>query len=250
MRRAGGSVAARAGNTGIGGAISIRPSCRSPAGSPITRCTSIRSRSTTASTGCPRPATFAKWREQAPPRFLYAVKASRFLTHMKKLKDPQDPLAPLLRQRAAPRPAPRAGPLSAAAALAAQPRTFRDFSRRRCRRGRSGTCVEFRDPSWYDDRVYALLRRYKVALCLHDMEGSATERDRVGPFVYVRFHHGTKKYGGRYSDDAAGRVGRLAGGTRRERARRVRVFQQRHRRACAARRGSTAPATTTADLQA
>lgn len=41
----------------------------------------------------PPAETFAKWREQAPPHFLYAVKASRFLTHMKKLKDPADPLA-------------------------------------------------------------------------------------------------------------------------------------------------------------
>ena len=41
----------------------------------------------------PPEETFPKWREQAPPHFLYAVKASRFLTHMKKLKDPQDPLA-------------------------------------------------------------------------------------------------------------------------------------------------------------
>ena len=40
--------------------------------------------------------TFAKWREQAPSHFLYAVKASRFLTHMKKLKDPEDPLARFL----------------------------------------------------------------------------------------------------------------------------------------------------------
>src|SRR3954462_6002466 len=41
----------------------------------------------------PEAETFAKWREQASSRFLYAVKASRFLTHMKKLKDPEDPLA-------------------------------------------------------------------------------------------------------------------------------------------------------------
>src|SRR3954462_2428266 len=40
----------------------------------------------------PEDTTFAKWRDQAPRRFLYAAKASRFLTHMKKLKDPEDPL--------------------------------------------------------------------------------------------------------------------------------------------------------------
>ena len=60
--------------------------------------------------------------------------------------------------------------------------------------------VEFRETSWYDERVYELLRRYNVTMCIHDMEGSTSERMVVGPFVYVRFHHGTKKYGGRYSD--------------------------------------------------
>jgi len=60
--------------------------------------------------------------------------------------------------------------------------------------------VEFREMSWYDERVYELLRRYKVAMCIHDMDGSASKRILVGPFVYVRLHHGTKKYGGRYSD--------------------------------------------------
>jgi uncharacterized protein YecE (DUF72 family) len=41
----------------------------------------------------PAPETFEKWRQQAPPGFVYAVKASRFLTHMKKLKDPEEPVA-------------------------------------------------------------------------------------------------------------------------------------------------------------
>src|SRR5918999_5766934 len=40
----------------------------------------------------PPPETFERWREQAPPGFVYAVKASRFLTHMKKLKDPVEPI--------------------------------------------------------------------------------------------------------------------------------------------------------------
>ena len=53
---------------------------------------------------------------------------------------------------------------------------------------------------WYDEQVYHLLRRYKLAMCLQDMEGLAPELMVVGPFVYVRFHQGTKKYGGRYSD--------------------------------------------------
>jgi uncharacterized protein YecE (DUF72 family) len=146
----------------------------------------------------PEAGTFAKWRDQAPRRFLYAVKASRFLTHMKKLKDPEEPIArffdcakhlgshlgPVLYQLPPhwPIDLPRFEHF-----LAALPRGVRHT-------------VEFRETSWYDERVYELLRRYKVAMCLHDMDGSASERILVGPFVYVRFHHGTKKYGGRYSD--------------------------------------------------
>jgi uncharacterized protein YecE (DUF72 family) len=58
--------------------------------------------------------------------------------------------------------------------------------------------IEFRDPSWYTGEVFELLVRFNVALCLHDMEGSATGRLSVGPFVYVRFH-GVPKYAGRYT---------------------------------------------------
>ena len=146
----------------------------------------------------PEAGTFSKWSDQAPRRFLYAVKASRFLTHMKKLKDPEDPIArffdrakhlgshlgPVLYQL------PPRWPLNL-------PR-FEHFLAE-LPHGILHT-VEFRETSWYDERIYKLLRRYKVAMCLHDMEGLASERMVVGPFVYVRFHQGTKKYGGRYSD--------------------------------------------------
>src|SRR5215216_5749808 len=128
----------------------------------------------------PEPATFAKWRAQAPRRFVYAVKASRFLTHMKKLKDPEQPLSrffenvrelgsqlgPVLYQL------PPRWPIDLERFehfLSALPPGYRHT-------------VEFREPSWLDERIFALLRRYKVALCLHDMQGSATERMTVGPF--------------------------------------------------------------------
>ena len=44
-----------------------------------------------------------------------------------------------------------------------------------------------------------LLERHHVSLCLHDMPGSATGRDRVGPIVYVRFHGASGRYAGTYS---------------------------------------------------
>jgi uncharacterized protein YecE (DUF72 family) len=147
----------------------------------------------------PEAPTFAAWRQRAPAGFLFAVKASRFLTHMKKLKDPEDPIArffsravelgrslgPVLYQL------PPRWPFN----LERLPGFLEALPRRRRH------VIEFREPTWYDDRVFALLERYGVALCLHDMQGSASGRLAVGPFVYVRFH-GTSKYNGRYPDDA------------------------------------------------
>jgi uncharacterized protein YecE (DUF72 family) len=146
----------------------------------------------------PDGATFAAWRRRAPRRFLFAVKASRFLTHMKKLKDPGEPIKRFFGR--AMRLGPRLGPVlyqlptrwpvnfdRLAAFLKMLPRRRRHT-------------IEFRDPSWYRDDVFALLERHRVALCLHDMSGSASGKLAVGPFVYVRFH-GTTKYGGRYGDE-------------------------------------------------
>ena len=153
----------------------------------------------------PPAATFAKWREQAPRHFVYAVKASRFLTHMKKLKDPEDPLYRFFTQ--ARNLGPHLGPIL----YQLPPRWPLDLERfevflkalRRVSRLvdiRAPHVVEFREPTWYDDRVFALLESHKVALCLHDMQGSATGKVVVGPFIYTRFHFGTRKYGGRYDD--------------------------------------------------
>jgi uncharacterized protein YecE (DUF72 family) len=146
----------------------------------------------------PEASTFASWGRAAPSGFVYAVKASRYLTHMKKLKEPEEAIrrfftrarrlessfGPVLYQL------PPRWPANVERLehfLHALPRTRRHT-------------IEFRDPSWYDERVLALLERHRVALCLHDMAGSATGKRELGPFVYVRFH-GAQKYSGRYSDD-------------------------------------------------
>jgi len=158
----------------------------------------------------PEAETFERWREQAPRPFLYAVKASRYLTHMKKLKDPDDPLdrfftnARELGRRLGPVlfQLPPRWPINLErfeafmVALGRCTRALRSsgFSRR------LRYVVEFREPSWYDDRVFTLMRRHRVALCLHDMKGSASAKVVVGPFIYVRFH-GWTKYAGRYSDE-------------------------------------------------
>lgn len=163
----------------------------------------------------PEWGTFAAWGARARANeacggepFLFALKASRFLTHMKRLIDPADPIDRLLKR--ARHLGPRLGPIlyqlpprwvpdtgRFEAFLAALPKTI--ALPRRGGRVPLRHTVEIRDPRAYDGPLPALLERYAVSLCLHDMKESMTPRVAIGPFVYVRFH-GTTRYGGRYPD--------------------------------------------------
>jgi uncharacterized protein YecE (DUF72 family) len=147
----------------------------------------------------PAAETFDKWRAQAPPGFRYAVKANRFLTQAKKLKDCAAPLerflapvrhlgetlGPILYQLP---PRFRANAERLAEFIALLPRDLIHV-------------FEFRDKSWLSDEVLALLDENHVSFCAHDMPGSATGRWAAGPAAYVRFHGGEGKYWGRYSDE-------------------------------------------------
>jgi uncharacterized protein YecE (DUF72 family) len=150
----------------------------------------------------PERSTFASWREQVPTDFLIAVKASRFLTHMKRLLDPDEPIQRLFsRATALDR---HLGPV-----LYQLPATLRlDLPRldrflAELPRSKRGTpvrhVIEFRHPSWYVSETFALLTRRRIALCLHDKYGSEISEPFVGPFVYVRFHGTSGKYHGSYA---------------------------------------------------
>jgi uncharacterized protein YecE (DUF72 family) len=149
--------------------------------------------------------TFRSWRAQAPDDFLYSVKCSRYLTHLKKLIDPEDPLKRFFKN--ARELGSRLGPVlyQLPPNFGLNLERFERFLRaiRRVAPNRRPYhhlkhVIEFREPSWYDDRVFALMKQFGIALCLHDLPGSASDRSVVGPCVYVRFHFGTSRYGGRY----------------------------------------------------
>jgi uncharacterized protein YecE (DUF72 family) len=141
--------------------------------------------------------TFAAWRARAPGDFVYAVKASRYITHMKKLTKPALPLRRVFAQAAG------LGATLGPVLYQLPPQMRLDIPRLdgflTALPPRRRHVVEFRNPSWYTDEVFDTLRRHRVALCLHDMEGSASGQRVVGPFIYARFH-GPARYQGRYAD--------------------------------------------------
>jgi uncharacterized protein YecE (DUF72 family) len=147
----------------------------------------------------PEADAFAAWARRVPPDFCFAVKASRYLTHLKRLREPREPLDRLWSRAA--RLGPHLGPML----YQLPPRWDRNLDRLRdfvaaLPRDRR-QAIEFRDPSWYHADVYEVLVEGGVSLCLHDMPGSATKPEPVGSFIYVRFHGASGKYRGGYSDD-------------------------------------------------
>jgi uncharacterized protein YecE (DUF72 family) len=148
----------------------------------------------------PKPETFEAWRKQAPAGFCYAVKANRFLTQAKKLKDCAEPLERQMRSFNALRPA--LGPI-----LYQLPPRFKINLERlesflALLPDDTTNVFEFREPSWHTEETFALLDCYGASVCTHDMPGSNSPDIAVGPIGYLRFHGGTGKYVGRYSDAA------------------------------------------------
>jgi uncharacterized protein YecE (DUF72 family) len=146
----------------------------------------------------PKPETFDKWREQAPPGFCYAVKANRYLTQAKKLKDCEEPLERMM--TAVRHLGRRLGPILYQLPPNMSVNLDRLESFLQLAPSDVTNVFEFRNTSWYVRETYALLDRYRAAFCVHDMPGSASERIAVGPATYVRFHGGEGKYRGRCSD--------------------------------------------------
>lgn len=148
----------------------------------------------------PERSTFANWRAQVPPAFLYAVKASRFLTHMKRLLNPEEPIERLFSRLAG--LGRKLGPVlyQFPPTLTIDLPRLDHFLRALPRsNGTPRHVIEFRHPSWYVEETFALLTRRRVAMCLHDKTGSAICTPIVGPFVYVRFHGTSGHYHGSYS---------------------------------------------------
>ena len=156
-----------------------------------------------------------RWVEQTPPDFLFALKASRYLIHMKKLRDIEQGIGRFYERIEPLAGTPKMGPVlwqlpewfkrdddTLATALDALPP------------GRH--CFEFRDPSWFTDDVYTLLRRHDVALAIGDHpERPWQPFELTTDWTYVRFHHGRRGRRGNYSETELREwADRLAGAAR------------------------------------
>lgn len=154
----------------------------------------------------PDPSVFKNWKKQAPTDFIYAVKANRYITHMKKLKEPdsalknffsrvkylEENLGPILYQLP---PHWRCNVDRLQAFLTELPKDKIHV-------------FEFRDDSWFTKEVFEILDSHNASFCIHDMpyvlarggsaSGGKCPEITTGKVAYVRFHGATGIYQGGY----------------------------------------------------
>jgi len=144
----------------------------------------------------PQKAIFERWKATVPSSFVFALKGSRYITHMKKLKDPEKGVPPLL--DAASALGEKLGPVL----FQLPPRwrmnlerldAFLDFLP-----GDFRYAFEFRDPSWFADPVYESLAKRGAAFCIYHLDRRLSPKEVTTDFVYVRLHGPDGAYQGRY----------------------------------------------------
>lgn len=147
----------------------------------------------------PEKSTFESWREKSPPGFTFAVKASRFLTHIKKLKDPEEPLERLLSHSEG--LAEKRGPIL----YQFPPRWNIDLPRLRyflkLLPGDLRHAFEFRDGSWQCEEVWSALSEAGAAYCIMDHPDLPLHIRTTAGFSYVRMHYGDESEGGNYTGE-------------------------------------------------
>jgi len=146
----------------------------------------------------PSPKTFMGWKKAVDKNFVFSVKANRYITHMKKLKDPEDTLKKFLKQ--ADTLGVKLGPIL----FQLPPRWKRNPERLgaflKMLPNKYRCAFEFRDPSWFDDRIYDLLEKHGAAFCIYQLAGRISPKKVTADFVYVRLHGpGDNSYQGSYS---------------------------------------------------
>jgi len=141
--------------------------------------------------------TYAKWHQTVPKDFVFSVKISRFLTHIKKLNEPKEPWqrfidnAKLLKEKL--------GPI-----LVQLPPNFRANNEKlesflKIAPSKYKFAFEFRNESWFNDGIYQILKRYNAALVFADFKNMPVVEEITADFIYIRMHGPDGLYSSKYS---------------------------------------------------
>ena len=146
----------------------------------------------------PRETSIARWRGTVPDNFIFSVKASRFITHIKRLVGTEEPVKTFLDLASG--LGDRLGPVLFQLPPGLKP----DITRlavfvESLPRGYKYT-FEFRHAGWHNEEVYGLLARHNIAFCVFDLDGKFSPVKNTADFAYLRLHGPAGAYAGKYDD--------------------------------------------------
>jgi len=147
----------------------------------------------------PSEKAFVTWSESSPSDFTFAVKVSRFITHVKRLRNLESALETFLsRARLLQH---KLGPLlyQLPPNMKRNEEVLENFVSLLPKEQRH--VLEFRHQSWINDAVFNILHRYQVGLCIFDMPGFTCPLVATSDFAYIRFHGSASLYSSCYSDE-------------------------------------------------
>jgi uncharacterized protein YecE (DUF72 family) len=147
----------------------------------------------------PRKTTFEKWYNESPSGFIFSIKASRYITHVKKLNEPEEPVNTFFSNAEGIKekggvilfqlpPGLKYNKEKLENTLNVLPKNYR-------------YTFEFRNDTWWNDEAYELLRKNNIAFCLFELAGKITPRIVTADYIYIRLHGPGGKYAGSYSDE-------------------------------------------------
>lgn len=146
----------------------------------------------------PSEKVFERWQNRTPGNFRFAVKASRFITHRKRLADAEEPLQRFLNNCQG------LGKKLGCLLFQLPPQLHLDLDRLnrflRLLPERPPCAFEFRHDSWFCEQVYQALEERGIALCRSSSDRFPDAQVTTAPFVYIRMHGGTALYSSKYSD--------------------------------------------------
>ena len=158
----------------------------------------------------PREKTFTDWRARTPDGFVFVCKASRYITHIRRIRDVAEPVSTFVERAGL--LGEKLGPVlyQLPPSMKREDTLLKEFCD--VLPAHPPIAVEFRHESWYAEDVYALLRSKDVAMCVADSPKHRTPIELTASWAYVRLHGGENEvsYGAVALQEWAGRIAGLA----------------------------------------
>ena len=147
----------------------------------------------------PSEKTFQNWYKRTPKEFVWSLKASKFITHTKRLKNVQDPLDKFYNSISGLKE--KCGPIlfQLPPSLSFEKKLLEDFCKMLDPSYKYA--LEVRHKSWINNEVFEILKKYNIAFCISDSAGRYPYHEAItSDFIYIRLHGPTKLYASEYTE--------------------------------------------------